>query len=89
MKVVFEILFLIFFNENISFVEKKLIRKSYIAIKALLTTQKVELIGQKIFLTLALHFIKMTLEIYIAVIKKANGNIKLLFAPSPDCLFIN
>lgn len=40
-------LFLIFFNIEIQFIIKEFIQKSYITLKALLTTKKIELIIKK------------------------------------------
>lgn len=47
MKIVLEILFLIFTNVKICFTKKKLIKKSYTAIKTLLTILKIEFIIKK------------------------------------------
>lgn len=49
MKVVLEMNFLIFSDANLQFVEKKLIWRRYITTKALLITNKVELIDKKGF----------------------------------------
>ena len=54
MEIVLGIPFLTFSNVNIQFIEKELTWRSYTAEKALLTTQKVELINKKEFAKAAL-----------------------------------
>ena len=46
---VLEMPFFTFNNANIKFAQKKFIRKSYIAAKALLTTKRIEIINKKEF----------------------------------------
>lgn len=70
-EVVLEISFLIFSNANIQFIEKKLIWRSYIAAKALLTTKRVELIDRKDFATIILDENKEIFILYIATLLAA------------------
>lgn len=57
--------FLAFSNANISFVQKKLIWKSYIASKALPITRRVKVIDQKKFAIAALDQDEETFVIYV------------------------
>lgn len=61
--------FQIFLDANIWFTEKKLIQRSYITIKALLTTKKVELIDKKKFATLIKDENFKIFVIYIATLE--------------------
>lgn len=67
-EVILEILFLIFYNANIQFAEKKLKCKRYIIAKALFITQKVEFINKKEFTTVILNENTKTFMIYIATL---------------------
>lgn len=54
-KIVLKAPFLIFFNIDIRFIQKKYILKSYIIIKVLFTIKKIKLIDKKKFIVIAMH----------------------------------
>lgn len=69
MKVILEILFLIFSNRKVLFVDRELIWTSYITAKALLTTKRMELINKKEFVKTELDKDSETFLIYVAALE--------------------
>ena len=65
-EVVLGMLFLIFRNANVQFVEKELTWRSYTTAKALTTTKRVELINKKEFAKVALDEKSETFVVYVA-----------------------
>ncbi len=65
-----EILFLTFFDENIWFIKKKLIKNNYTTAEVLLITKKVELINKKIFIAIAMDENCETFIVYVTFIMK-------------------
>ena len=69
MKVILEILFLIFSNADIQFPKKKLTWRSYTTAEALPNIKQVELIDKKEFVKAALDENLKTFVIYVAILK--------------------
>lgn len=72
--IILRIFFLIFSNENIHFIKKKLIRRFYITIKTLLTIKKVQLINKKEITKIALD---KNIEIFIIYINSISLDFKM------------
>lgn len=80
MKVEFRMFLLAFSNTNIYFVKKKFFWESYIVVKALLITQKIEFVGHKKFKALAVNPIKEIFVMHIAALK-ASRVAKIIIYP--------
>lgn len=77
MKVVLEMLFLIFSNVDISFIERELVWKIYSAVKALPMTQRVEIINKKEFAVVTLNKKDKTFVVYMTALSIVDSNVYL------------
>ena len=75
MEVVLGMLFFTFGNVNIRFVEKKLVWRTYSAVKTLSTTQKVEIIDKKEFTTAILNEDNEIFVVHMVALSIVDSNI--------------
>ena len=75
MEVVLEMLFLTLSNANIRFAEWELVWRTYSAVKALLMTRRVEIIGKKEFTAAALNEEDKTFVLHMAALSVVDSSV--------------